>query len=230
MKPDAVIFDLDDTLYDYLEYRHSGFRAVADFLHESEQLPRLELYRQILQIDKQCSPIHPKPFNELISHYGFPRSRLKEMIEIYRNHKPAIRPFPDAIETLISLRSLSVPMFLLTEGTKVSQQTKIEALNIQDFFEEIFILTPPANHKGQPHIFNKVMQVSGAPASRIWVVGDNPKKDFAVPLKIGMPSFHIKRGVYKHHPSPGGCYTLRSLREMEEHCPHLRRIKCTATK
>ncbi len=31
----TVIFDLDDTLYDEIDYCKSGFAAVADFLHNA---------------------------------------------------------------------------------------------------------------------------------------------------------------------------------------------------
>jgi len=35
----TVIFDLDDTLYDEVEYRRSGFASVAEFLADSPDRP-----------------------------------------------------------------------------------------------------------------------------------------------------------------------------------------------
>ena len=39
---ETVIFDLDDTLYDEIDYCRSGFEAVADFLAEQNDSPLAE--------------------------------------------------------------------------------------------------------------------------------------------------------------------------------------------
>ena len=40
----AVIFDLDDTLYPYIQHVHSGFAAVASYVERTFRVPARDAY------------------------------------------------------------------------------------------------------------------------------------------------------------------------------------------
>ncbi|MBN1103511.1 MAG: HAD family hydrolase [Deltaproteobacteria bacterium] len=192
--PAGIIFDLDDTLYDYRQYRRSGFRAVAQYLESRVGMAAEPLCARLSEIDASGPVYHPGVIDELFRILGLPRDLLKESVEVFRNHDPEIRLFPGVMEMLKELaQRYAIPLFLITEGPYTSQWKKIQALCIQDLFSRIYVLAPPLRHKKQTETYEEIRSFLAVPSSSIWVIGDNPDKDFFIPSAMGMKMVQVTR-------------------------------------
>ncbi|WP_176407314.1 HAD-IA family hydrolase [Fibrobacter sp. UWB4] len=181
----AVIFDLDDTLYGEKEYIKSGFEAVAAKYPEIENLDE-----KLWNAFENGKPA----FDEV---FGDNDALKKECLAIYRNHAPNIH-FYDSAESLIKkLRERNIKIGVITDGRPEGQRAKIAALGLENLVDE-FIITDElggAQFRKPCDIAFRIMQKRlNVPFEQMVYVGDNPKKDFIAPRELGMKSICFMNG------------------------------------
>jgi putative hydrolase of the HAD superfamily len=192
---ETVILDLDDTLYDEIDYCKSGFAAVADRLAALPDTPPAGHIFQTLS--RQFSAGNRKTtFNaaldELATNYDAPL--IRELIHLYRNHIPRIVLPADSREVLDKL-SVKYPLALLTDGFLPAQRLKVRALEIEDYFKTIVYTEELGREfwKPSPAGFEKILQNLNADPQSATYVADNELKDFIAPNNLGMATIQLIR-------------------------------------
>lgn len=189
------IFDLDDTLYDERQYVESGLQAVANMAEKQWQLNPLTSYNVLIQLlDKQG---RGRIFDDwLNAHNLATKANIKKCISCYRLHKPAIN-MPEKHHQL--LRSLPKPLYLVTDGNKVVQQNKIEALGIAHYFKRTFITHRFGIKHAKPstYCFEIIKRTENCQWQDMMYIGDNPAKDFVNLNKLGVHTVRVLTGMFK---------------------------------
>jgi len=200
----TVIFDLDDTLYDEIEYCKSGFAAVAEFLANSSEsvsanpaMAPVETRRISTAFQEQFSKGNrTKTFNAALDELeiGYEDELILELIEVYRRHKPKITLPPDSRDALCEL-STKYTLALLTDGFLPGQQLKVQALGIEKYFKSIVYTEQLGRDswKPSPVGFEKILQTLEARPENTVYIADNEKKDFIAPNKLGFATIQILR-------------------------------------
>ena len=123
----TVVFDLDDTLYDEIEYCRSGFAAVAEFLSEPPRMPPAEsifssLWRHFTAGNRT------KTFNAALDELDidYDDRRIGELVNVYRSHIPNITLPRDSRDVLCELRA-KFTLALLTDGFLPGQGNKSDS-------------------------------------------------------------------------------------------------------
>jgi len=196
----AVIFDLDDTLYDEVDYCRSGFASVAESL--SNSLGSLSAKRIFDCFWNQFKGGNrTKTFNAAFDELGidYDHVLIQEMIGIYRNHIPKISLPADSREVLTKLKG-KYPLGLLTDGFLPGQQLKVEALGLGDYFECIIYTEQLGREfwKPSPAGFEKLIETLKVKPQNIAYVADNAKKDFIAPNRLGFLTIQIMRPARIH--------------------------------
>lgn len=202
----AVIFDLDDTLYPERAYVSSGFAAVAaafqDKLGDSQPACR-EMEELFDARDRK------RVFNELVRRRGLSdgETLIEGMLQVYRRHIPQLAFFPDADRALARLPS-TCKLGVITDGRMVSQAMKIKALNVKNRVQRVIVTSEfgPGYAKPHPHCFEWMARALGVPAESCVYVADNAAKDFVAPNALGWRSVKVDRGdgFYRDEPAPPG--------------------------
>jgi putative hydrolase of the HAD superfamily len=199
----TVVFDLDDTLYDELDYCRSGFRAVAESVADLPDAPSAK--RVFDRLWKQFSAGNrTKTFNAVLDDLGinYDDQIIQKLIKTYRNHKPKIKLPADSAKVLRQL-SRKYTLALLTDGFLPAQQLKVQALKIENYFKCI-IYTEQLGRKcwkPSPVGFEKLMQALNAKPQAIAYVADNQMKDFIAPNRLGFLTIQITRPARIHTES-----------------------------
>ena len=199
----TVVFDLDDTLYDEIEYCKSGFAAVAQFLANQPEMPLAE--RIFGAIWKQFTAGNrTRTFNAALCELGIScdDKLIGELVEVYRNHVPKIALPQDSRDVLCQL-STKYTLALLTDGFLPAQRLKVQALGIEKYFRCIVYTEEFGRNcwKPSPAGFEKLMQTLNAQPENIAYVADNEKKDFIAPNKLGFLTIQIIRPARIHTES-----------------------------
>lgn len=195
----AVIFDLDDTLYPEHDYVLSGFRAVAAWAEKHIGIPMDEGFRELHAMYTQGVRGHT--FDLWLGSRAVDKALAGPLIEVYRAHAPALTFFPEATAALRSLRD-RYRLGLVTDGDAQMQRRKLEALEAEQYFDAIVLSDEIGRHawKPSPLPFAAVLEHLGSitPDHGIYV-GDNPTKDFIGARAAGLAAIRILR--------PGGEYS-----------------------
>jgi putative hydrolase of the HAD superfamily len=199
-----IVFDLDDTLFPERQYVHSGFRAVSAYLHDKGVVGQ-DLFPAMWRWFNAGE--HSKVFNRVLEEYGIvPQKNLIDaLVTVYRIHRPEIALYPDARTTLAYFHDRK-PLALLSDGYLQTQTAKLETLGIRRYFSAI-VLTDQLGRacwKPSPAGFEEIMQTLGGDPAAYVYIGDNPKKDFTAPHRLGWQSIRVRRpeGVYAGDDAP----------------------------
>jgi putative hydrolase of the HAD superfamily len=214
----AIVFDLDDTLYPERQYAHSGYQAVAaafaDRLKASFDLP--ERMKQLFD-----TPDRSRVFNVILEELGVsdPDSLVREMIEVFRNHKPQIELHADADAALSRLRS-DHKLGIISDGFSVAQHAKIDALGLRARVDEIIVTDDWGREFWKPHprAFEEMSKRLDVPHASCVYIADNPAQDFVAPNALGWQTLFVNRpdGVHTHNPSPPDGQPQRTITTLQE--------------
>jgi putative hydrolase of the HAD superfamily len=186
----AVAFDLDDTLYSERDYVRSGYQAVA--AHLRAKFATAEAYEEALW-QSFLAGRGGQAFQELSQRFGLGLSAegAADLVRVYREHQPAIDPFPWAAPLLERLR-VRYRLGLLSDGYLPPQRLKLAALGLAHFFDAVVFTEELGREAWKPsqvgflHLARELglgKREHRRPA--IAYVGDNPAKDFVAPNELG---------------------------------------------
>lgn len=214
-----IVFDLDDTLYSEITFVYSGFACIAQKLTEIIDVPESEIFtRAKLILEKDG---RDKVFDALTKHFGIYSDKLvKSLVSTYRSHEPAISLKEDVKNLLLDLKR-DYSLYIVTDGNKLVQKSKVVALDLEPYFRRILITHQFGLFAAKPSLicFDKIRSSEDAQWSSIVYVGDDPHKDFVSLNKVGAVTIRVLdgrfRGVELESPFEAR-YRINSLNELPE--------------
>ncbi len=210
----TVVFDLDDTLYDEIDYCRSGFLSVSWFLARISDIPCCDdvfacLWRHFTNGNRT------ETFNAALDDIGmaYDESLIAQLVEVYRCHRPAIKLPRDSRETLEQLKD-TYTLALLTDGFLPAQRLKVQTLGIARYFQAIVYTEELGREcwKPSPAGFERLIETLAVPAAQMAYVADNENKDFIAPNRLGMLTVQVLRPARLHAgvcPQPDAAPKLR---------------------
>jgi putative hydrolase of the HAD superfamily len=202
----AVVFDLDDTLYPERDYVRSGYRAVARHLAgRGKDTKAMEAYLWGCFLSGRSA----RAFDATSAHFGLNLSaeKIAELVEVYRNHRPEIRPYegmPDFLSLLREHRRLG----LLSDGFLPAQELKLEALKLRRFFDEVLFTEQLGREAWKPSTagFEALRGSLALPHEAFAYVADNPAKDFVAANALGWRTVQYLRPgqIHCRNTAPSG--------------------------
>ena len=203
----TVVFDMDDTLYDEVDFCRSGFAAVAAFLANVPNLTASPTETQICdafgaQFD---AGNRTSVFNAALDELGiaYAPETIKHLVRVYREHTPEIT-LPAESKEILELLSGEYVLALLTDGFLPTQKLKAHALGLQHYFQAIIYTEELGREfwkpstKGFKHLLK---QLHEKPSNCVYVA-DNAQKDFIGPKQLGMNTIQLIRPNRIHDTPP----------------------------
>jgi putative hydrolase of the HAD superfamily len=96
------------------------------------------------------------------------------------------RLYPDAHDTLSTLRGAGVKLALVTNGRGETQRAKIERFDLARYFDHIQIEGEFGLGKPEPDVYHHALGKLGRGAREAWMVGDNLEWEVATPQRLGL--------------------------------------------
>lgn len=187
------MFDLDDTLFQEIDFVRSGFSAVADAVQRRYDFDCGKLLSEHLETRRLGGA-----FQAVATAGGLPPDSLPVMLEIYRVHEPVLSLQPAVREALTALKLMDGVVGCITDGRSSTQRNKIAALGLADVLDPVMISEETGYGKPDPHNFQEIMHL--VDARHFWYIADNPRKDFIAPNALGWTTVGVEAsdGIYSH--------------------------------
>lgn len=167
----VIVFDLDDTLYNELEYLKSAYLEIAIYVNPENYI---KTYVNMISLYRNGENV----FEYVNAEFSVSFSKL---IELYRNHIPNIQLFEGVLEFIIAIRNKGGKVAIITDGRERTQMAKINALGIAEYLEKIIISEVIGSEK--PALANYKLIETEFPNCNYCYIADNLKKDFITPNK-----------------------------------------------
>jgi putative hydrolase of the HAD superfamily len=219
----TIVFDLDDTLYDEIDYCRSGLAAVAKSLASLPLTPadaEARIFNSFWQ--EFISGNRDKIFNAALEKLGLPASQdtVKKLVELYRCHRPTIT-LPPSSKAILDTLSKKYTLALLTDGYLPAQELKVEALGIKDYFKFIVYTEAMGRQfwKPSPVGFERILSELNTKPENCVYVGDNELKDFIAPNQLGFTTIRLIRpnGIHREKgtdPNAPAAHTITDLADL----------------
>jgi len=221
----AILFDLDDTLYDEMQFVKGGFKAVSSYISKNNNTDQNTVYPLLLEALEKHGRGHT--FDIALKKLGlYSEKSIPKLVDVYRTHKPNLSLYPEVRAVFSALRKQGYKLGLLTDGNVEVQRNKVEALKIKDFFDCMIFSDEYGIEKQKPSPFpyQKAMAELKVSARETIYIGDNPYKDFITAKKLGMCTMRLLRGHYKDvslQEEYEAVYQIKNLSELGDTITHM---------
>jgi putative hydrolase of the HAD superfamily len=178
--PQAVLFDLDDTLTDrratLLRY---AARLRADFDADLHSVDAQTIFELMHATDGRGYASRKLFFQTLQQQLSWRRTPdLRQFIAHWEEWFPAdTEPRAGMLEALEELRAAGFRLGILTNGRVQLQEPKIDRLGIRSWFTAVVVSEAFGVHKPDPRVFAHAAQQLACAAQDVWYVGDHPHND-----------------------------------------------------
>jgi putative hydrolase of the HAD superfamily len=204
MKPQTILFDLDDTLVHCNKYYDIVIEQFVDqmqtwfgsHLLTSKQIKQkqLEIDIAIVDLNGFSTEHFPQSFVETYLYYSHIWGRIpleQEMLCVrklgYSVFECEIEPYPDMVETLTALQNAGHHLVLYTGGMDQIQWKKIKAMQLETFFaERVFI----RQHKNVTAL-EAILLSERYDRKQTWMIGNSLRTDVGPALELGIHSIHV---------------------------------------
>ena len=195
-----IVFDLDDTLYDEIEFVNNGFNSVSKYLEKKSNLKKNKALKFLKK--NFTNNRSQKLFNQLSEKFDLNLStyQIKKLINLYRYNSGILNMKKERIFILNKILKKYKKLYLVTDGNPRVQQLKIKKLKIKKYFKKIYYtsLFGVKAHKPSLKTFSYIIKKEKINFSKLVYIGDNPFKDFKNLNKKGAVTIRYLRGYYKN--------------------------------
>ncbi len=193
----AVVFDLDDTLYDCTgTLLEASRRRAAQVLIESG-LPLTE--EQALELQRDLAEqrgAHFLVFDEIARRYALDDEVIERAYRAYNSDAVGdIDLFADVMPTLKFLRSQGILCFLLTSGIHKRQSVKVRKLGLEKAFDEIAIIDVDRGELMSESLRYLLEKYRLRPDEAL-VVGDRPQEEIRIGNDLGATTAQLLHGRF----------------------------------
>jgi len=194
----AIIFDLDDTLYDCTGSLLEASRKRAAKAMIDAGLPCTEEEAYLLQkeLSEKHGPYYPV-FNEISNKFTMGHELVRSALKAYNSNVVAdIKLFPDVVPTLKKFAQDKYKLFLLTTGIHERQHKKIELLGLKPYFDEIIINDQEVGLLMED-CFEAIVRKYSLSPQNVVVVGDRVREELRIAKSKGMVTVQMLHGRFK---------------------------------
>jgi putative hydrolase of the HAD superfamily len=233
----AVVFDLDGTLFDHQTAvwlaLHDWLPGLDDGADEMFLIPGFR--HQVLDFDRLARAWHDAEDRHLpawqtgtISLGEQRRRRLRDFLpelgvrvveddldELFAGYLATYRrhwhPYADAAACLRRVRAAGLATAVLTNGTQEQQSAKVAATGLNDLIDTVFASAAIGVAKPDEAAYQLVCQRLGVEPGTTLMVGDNYELDVRAARSAGLRAVHLDRAGSHRVPDPTRIATLADL-------------------
>lgn len=192
----AVIFDLDDTLYDFKAANITGLEACAVYAEKELGLGHdefVECFREMLRKQfadhSDVAGCHSRAirFQMMCERYGFNIRHAAVLNDLYWNSMiDSISPVEGIPELFSTLKERGLKIGICTNMTADWQIRKLDKLGLAALCDFLVSSEEAGVEKPLPAIYALCAEKSGCSPSECLFIGDNPQCDATGAIAAGM--------------------------------------------
>jgi len=186
----AVLFDLDNTLVDFMGFKRrcseGAIRAMVEAgLGLEEEKARELLFEMYAEFGIEDQNIFERFLKKVSGKIDY--RVLAAGIAAYRRVKASyMLPYPRVRETLIRLKEKGLVLGIVSDAPRMQAWLRLAEMNLLEFFDVVVALEDTGKQKPSRMPFKKAVKKLGLKPEEILFVGDNPVRDIKGAKAMGM--------------------------------------------
>lgn len=199
----AVIFDLDNTLYneeDYFIEVFSRYKATSECVDKIRKLFQNGLRQQSRDV-----------FGDVLRYLNkYTPEAQEKLFDLYKMSDVNIALDQDAEMALIKIKASGLLVGVLTNGVVVAQKNKVRCLALDNKVDQIIYAREHGHEKPATDSFQYMAACLGVSPGECVVIGDHPVNDIQGAANAGMEAIQMLKYTENsgHDPSVDCARTL----------------------
>ncbi len=215
----AVLFDLDNTLINFLAFKKETAKAAAKAMVDNG-LPATEIqaYGKIFSIYDEKGIEYQKTFHDVVEPFGLEVNKAERIqqsaILAYLNKKfDVLKPYPMVKPILKRLRK-NHRLGIITDAPRNKTWQRLVLTELADEFDMIVTKDDTLSIKPSSTPFQLALQKLGLLAPACLFVGDDPDRDIKGAKEVGMHTCLAKYGLWNKSGKTNPDFSISSFKEL----------------
>ncbi|MAH32944.1 hypothetical protein CL615_00985 [archaeon] len=213
----AVIFDLDNTLVDFMKMKNLSCEAAIDAMigaglkveHEKAIKALFKLYDKYGLEEKAIFQKFLKKVTGKIDY-----KILASAIVAYRRVRTGfLEPYPNVDYILLKLKDKGIKIGIVTDAPKLKAWIRLASIKLSNYFDVVVTFEDTKQHKPSKLPFLAALKKLNLKAEQCLMVGDWPERDIKGANDIGMKTCFARYGNPKIKKSNAD-YEINDIRAL----------------
>ena len=194
----SIIFDLDNTLLDFMKMKSVSIKAAVNAMMDvGMEINREEAINEIFNIYDSKGYEHQEVFNEFIIkkigniNYKYLAAAI---VEYKKAKEISLNLYPDVIPTLNKLLSMNLNLGIVSDAPSREAWMRLYTLDLHNFFDDVVTFNDTGVYKPAKEPFIKISEKLNANLEECMMVGDWPERDIKGAGQLGMKTAFAKYG------------------------------------
>ena len=186
----GVVFDLDNTLLDFMKMKQVAVRsAIRGMIEAGLEIDEKKSFEDIITLYEKIGWENQKVFDVFLENsIGHVDNKfLAAGIVAYRRAREAnLLAYPNVNKTLIELTKLGMKLAVVSDAPSREAWMRIYYLNLYHFFDAVITFDDSGKRKPSAIPFEMALKKLGLKPQSSLMIGDWPERDVVGAKKIGM--------------------------------------------
>ena len=215
----AVLFDLDNTLIDFMRMKKiSCEAAISAMIDAGLTMEKDKAYKTLFDLYGVHGIEHGEIFQEFLKKVAgkIDYKILTRGINAYRKMQVGyLEPYPHVRSTLIALKGKGLTLGIVSDAPRMKGWMRLTEMGIVDFFDVVVTLDDTGKRKPSSLPFKAALKELKARPEEILFVGDNPERDIEGAKKMGMRTCLAKYGQIFPDTKTKADFEIKDIEELE---------------
>jgi HAD superfamily hydrolase (TIGR02253 family) len=194
----AIVFDLDNTLTDFMRMKSDAVNAAIDGMIDAGlRLPRDAVRSRIDAIYQEQGLEYQRVFDQLLeSELGRidPKILASGIVAYRRGRESALVLYPHVQMTLLELSKRGIRLGVVSDAPQAQVWLRLCSLSLQHVFDAVVTFDDTGARKPRPEPFQLVLDRLGVQARDALMVGDWAERDVVGAKGLGMTTVFARYG------------------------------------
>ena len=194
----AIIFDLDNTLLDFMKMKQFAVKAAITAMNEAGlNINEDQAYKDIFKLYESKGWENQQVFDDfLVQNFGKVSNKiLAAGIVSYRRAREAtLLVYPNVNKTLIELIKMGIQLAVVSDAPSREAWMRLYYLNLHHVFDPVLTYDDSGAHKPSPKPFEMALDILNVNSDEALMIGDWPDRDVVGASQIGMKTIFARYG------------------------------------
>jgi len=194
----AIIFDLDNTLLDFIKMKQFAVKAAITAMNEAGlNVDEEKAYQEILDLYVQKGWENQQVFDDYLNQTigAVSNKILAAGIVAYRRAREAtLLVYPNVNKTLIELTKMGIKLAVVSDAPSREAWMRLYYLNLHHVFDPVLTYDDTGVRKPSPKPFQMALDYLKLKPEEALMIGDWPERDVVGAKQIGIKTIFARYG------------------------------------
>ena len=194
----AIIFDLDNTLLDFVKMKQFAVKAAITAMIEAGlNVDEEKAYQDIFDLYVEKGWENQQVFDDYLNQTvgNVSNKILAAGIVSYRRAREAtLLVYPNVNKTLIELIKMGIQLSVVSDAPSREAWMRLYYLNLHHVFDPVLTFDDTGVRKPSPKPFKMALEIMKSTPDEVLMIGDWPERDVVGAKQIGIKTIFARYG------------------------------------